>query len=120
MLRLDRTNRCVLVEDTPQNLGMLGVVKDYVAYGPVAEETIFGLLSKRGRNGKNLLRTAVKEEDIKKAAKDIFSGKKTMEYANPVFALRPPSKGYRDIKAAYPHGELGKRGEMDTLLKKML
>lgn len=120
MLRLDRTNRCILVEDTPQNRGMLAVVKDYATYGPVSEDTVFALLYKRGRKGKNLLRAALKEGDIRKAAGEIFSGKKTIDYANPVFRLRPPTKGYRDIKAAYPHGELGKRDEMDSLLKRMI
>ena len=120
MLRLERTNRCVLVEDTPQNNGMLNVVKDYVAYGPVAEETVFGLLMKRGTKGKNRLRTVFTEDEIKKAAKEIFGGKKTVDYANPVFRMRPPSKGYGDTKAAYPRGELGKRAEMDSLLKRML
>lgn len=120
MLRLERTQRCVLVEDTPQNNGMLNVVKDYVTFGPVAEATILGLLTKRGTKGKNLLRTVLKEDEMKKAAKDIFGGKKTADYASPVFRLRPPSKGYGDTKAAYPKGELGKRGEMDSLLKRML
>jgi len=120
MLRLERTNRCVLMEDTPQNKGMLNVVKDYVAFGPVAEQTILGLLTKRGTKGKNLLRTVSKEDEIKKAAKEIFGGKKTLDYANPVFRLRPPSRGYGDTKAAYPAGELGKRTEMDSLLKRML
>ncbi len=120
LLRLERPNHCVLVEDTPQNKGMLVRVKDYVAYGPVDEETIYRLLHKRGRKGRNLLRTMLKEEDIKKAAKEISSGKAVKEYANPVLRLRPPSKGYKDIKRAYPMGDLGKRDDMDALLRRMV
>ena len=81
---------------------------------------MLSLLVKRGRKGASLLRSVLKEDEIKKAAKEIFSGKKTSDFANPVFRLSPPSKGFRDKKAAYPNGELGKRDEMDTLLKRMI
>jgi len=120
LLRLGKPNHCVLVEDTPQNLGMLSRAKDYVTYGPVKEETVFSLLFKRGRVGASLLRQCASEEEIKNAAKEIFSGKKTIDFANPVFKLSPPSKGYKDIKVNYPRGELGKRGELDSLLRKMI
>jgi large subunit ribosomal protein L30 len=110
----------VLVEDTPQNKGMLERVKDYVAYGPVAEETILSMLRKRGRREGSALLETLKEDGLKKAAKDIFSGKKTAEYANPVFRLTPPARGYRDKRKSYPEGELGKRPEMDSLLRRMI
>lgn len=119
-LRLERPNHCVLVEDSPQNKGMLERVKDYVAYGPVAEETVYRLLQERGRKGRNLLRSILKDEELRKTAKEIFSGKRTKEYANPVFRLSPPSKGYRDIKMAYPAGDLGRRDDMDVLLRRMM
>ena len=120
LLHLERPNHCVLVEDSPQNKGMLELVKDYVTYGSVGAETVYRLLHRRGRKGSKMLRTVMGEEDLKKTAEGIISGKKTKEYANPVFRLRPPSKGYRDIKTAYPKGELGKRDEMDSLLRRMM
>jgi large subunit ribosomal protein L30 len=120
LLRLMRPNHCILVEDTKQNLGMLAKAKDYVAFGPVAEETVFSLLAKRGKNEGVTFKVSLKEGDIKKMAKEISGGKKTSEFANPVFRLNPPSKGYKDKKTAYPNGELGKRPEMDTLLRKMI
>jgi large subunit ribosomal protein L30 len=120
LLRLERPNHCVLVDDTPQFMGMLLNVKDYVTYGPVDEKTIYSLLYKRGRKGSSLLRSVLKEEELKKAAKEIASGKKTVEFANPVFRLNPPSKGYRDIKLSYPRGELGKREDMAPLLRRMV
>ncbi len=120
MLRLERPNHCVLVDDTPQNVGMITKVKDYIAYGSVDEDTILKLLKKRGKKGRKDLKTILKDEDMAKAAKEIFSGKKTMEYANPVFRLRPPSKGYKDIKKTYPEGDLGKREDMNMLLSKMM
>ncbi len=120
LLRLEKPNHCVLLEDTPQNLGMLNIAKDYVTYGPVDEKTIYTLLSRKGRKGAALLRTVLKEDQLKAAAKEISAGKKTAEYANPVFRLKPPSKGYKDIKTSYPAGELGKREDMVPLLRKML
>jgi len=120
LLRLEKPNHCVLLEDSPQNNGMVSLVKDYVAYGPVAEETIFRLLRKRGRKGVALLRSSLKEDALRQAAKEIFSGKKTIDFANPVFRLSPPSKGHRNIKRAYPEGDLGKRDDMDALLRKMI
>lgn len=120
LLRLERPNHCVLVEDTPQNKGMLRHVKDYVAYGPVDEDTIYSLLYKRGRKGANMLRTTLKENEMKKAAKEIFGGKKTLDFANPVFRLNPPSKGFKNIKSSFPSGDLGKREDMKPLLRRMM
>src|SRR4030042_1184605 len=101
LLQLTRPNHCVLVDDTPQNLGMLRHAKDYVTYGPVAEDTICSMLMKRGTKDGARLSASMKEEDIQKAAKEIAGGKKTSELANPVFRLNPPSKGYGAKKRAY-------------------
>lgn len=120
LLRLERPNHCVLVEDTPQNMGMLAKVKDYVAYGPVSGETVFSLLRKRGRKDGGLIREKLKDDELKDAAANISKGSKTLDYANPVFRLNPPSGGFRDKKKIFPGGELGRRGEMDTLLRKMM
>ncbi len=120
LLRLERPNQCVLVEDTKQNVGMLEHAKDYLTYGPVDEETILRLLKRRGTKGSSKLGATMKDEELKKAAKDIFSGTKTSEYANPVFRMRPPTKGFRDIKVRYPKGELGRRDSMSGLLKRMM
>ena len=49
MLRLHHINHCVLVSNTPENLGMIRKVKDYVAYGEVDAVTIETLLRTRGR-----------------------------------------------------------------------
>lgn len=120
LLKLQKPNHCVLVDDSPQTLGMLSIVKDYIAYGSVAEETINTLLYKRGKKGQAFLRTVLKDEQIKAAAKEIFAGKKTVDYAYPIFRLSPPSKGHKNIKANYPAGALGKRADMDALLRKMM
>jgi large subunit ribosomal protein L30 len=49
MLRLHHINHCVLVPDTPEYLGMVRKVKDFVAYGEVDAETLATILSTRGR-----------------------------------------------------------------------
>ena len=53
-------------------------------------------------------------------AQEIFAGKKTKEFANPVFRLHPPRKGYKNIKLAYPKGDLGKRDDMDSFILRMI
>ena len=120
LLMLQKSNHCVIIEDSPQNKGMLEVAKDYIAYGPIEESTLYNLIYKRGKRGRSRISTLVKEDDIKKITKDVFSGKKIAEFMDPVFTLTPPSKGHKNIKKNYPEGDLGKRMEMDTLLKKMI
>lgn len=91
MLNLSIVNSCVIVSDTPQYLGMMRKVKDYVAFGPVKKETIDEIVKKRGlKNG---------------------------EY---IFRLNPPRKGLKSVKLPYPKGDLGFRKEMDELLKRMM
>ena len=120
LLRLSKPNHCVVLNASPQNLGMINIVRDYVAYGKMNEETLIRLLSKRGEVGRKLLREIKSEEEIKKIAKEILNGKKTGEFADPVFRLHPPRKGYKDIKKSFPFGDLGKRTDMDQLIKRMI
>ncbi len=121
LIKLAKPNNCVFIEDSPQNLGMLLMIKDYVTFGPVDEETIFKMLFKRGKKGSVSLKDSMKEADIKKAAKEIFAGKKTSEFADSVFRLSPPSKGFKNIKLPYPRGDLGNRfKEINILLTKMM
>ena len=39
MLNLNKPNNCVVVPETPQYLGMINVVRDYVAFGNGVEVT---------------------------------------------------------------------------------
>lgn len=120
LLRLNKPNHCVVVEDTPQTNGMINVVKDYVAYGKIEEKTLFLLFNKRGTKGSNKIKDVLKASELKDAAKKVIDGTKVSEYANPVFRLKPPRKGYKDIKHAYPVGDLGKRDDINLLLKRMM
>ncbi len=119
-LRLNRVNHCVIVDDRPQYLGMLNVCKDYVAYGPVSESVVRKLVAKRGRKAGNKRLT---EEEVNQVVEAILNGdrKKLKKMGvKPVFRLRPPRKGYKSIKHAYPKGALGKWPSLDELLARMI
>jgi len=121
LLRLNRPNHCVVLEGSKQNIGMLGVVKDYVTFGEIDEETLFRLLYKRGRKGSKKLSGLLEKDRVNEAAKEVFGGKKKIsDLADPVFMLHPPRKGFKDTKRAYPLGDLGKRENMALLLRRMM
>jgi len=120
MMRLEKPNHLVVIEDSPANLGMLNVVKDYVTFGPIKEDLLLALLAKRGRKGSKRLSSLLDADKMKVAATEIFSGKKTADFANPVFRLSPPSQGYKEIKRPYPQGDLGRRMDIAPLLRKMI
>jgi ribosomal protein L30/L7E len=94
LLRLERPNHCVVMDPTPQTLGMLKIIKDYVTFGKISEVTLSALLAKRGDGAK--------------------------EPRGVVFRLSPPRKGLRNIKLSWPAGALGAREDMDTFIKKMI
>ena len=120
MMNLERENNCVVLEDTPQNMGMVKLCKDYITYGPVDEKTIFGLLKKRGEKGSRMLSEIMEKEEILEAAKKIMHGESVKNFVDPVFRLHPPRKGYKTIKKPAPEGDLGKREDMDSLVKRMM
>jgi large subunit ribosomal protein L30 len=130
MLRLHHINHCVLVADTPENLGMIRKVKDYVAYGEVDAMTIETLLRTRGRL---IGDAALTDEYIK--SNSTYSGITELAQAlaggelklrdipgvKPVLRLHPPRKGYKTTKRTFVQGgALGYYGqEINTLLYKM-
>jgi large subunit ribosomal protein L30 len=130
MLRLHHINHCVLVADTPENLGMIRKVKDYVAYGEVDAMTIETLLRTRGRL---IGDAALTDEYIKsnstysgitELAKALAGGElklRDIPGVKPVLRLHPPRKGYRTTKRTFVQGgALGYYGqEINTLLYKM-
>ncbi len=48
LLKLKRKNACVVIEDTPSSRGMIAIVKDFVTWGEVKDESIALLNEKRG------------------------------------------------------------------------
>jgi large subunit ribosomal protein L30 len=118
LLMLKRTNYAVLVPDTPVFKGMLRKVRDYVAYGPVSEDVVRALLSKRAKLGSK--RVSVDEELVKEVLEHGTLGRVVRNKINAFFALRPPRKGYKSIKRHYPYGALGEWPSLDELLKRMM
>jgi large subunit ribosomal protein L30 len=96
LLRLERPNHCVVMEATPQTMGMVNVIKDYVTFGKVSDKTLSSLDAKRGK------------------AKPETDGRK------PVYRLHPPKKGIKNIKLPWPSGVLGKRDDMDQFIRNMI
>ena len=130
MLRLHHINHCVLVPDTPENLGMIRKVKDYVAYGEVDAGTLETLLATRGR----VIGDAPLTDDYIKSnstfssiiefAQALAKGESKLRDITglkPVLRLHPPRKGYKTTKRTFVQGgALGYYGqEINTLLYKM-
>jgi large subunit ribosomal protein L30 len=51
-LHLEKKHSCVIKEDSPSLQGMLRKIRDFVTYGPVSEETIKALETRKANNGK--------------------------------------------------------------------
>ena len=116
-LRLRRKNHCVVIKNTPINLGMLKKVKDYATWGEIDEETFQELVQKRGK----LYQAPQTDRKQKYNYKTMdIDGKKYKPY----FALNPPRKGFgrKGIKIAFSlGGALGSRREkINDLIKRML
>lgn len=130
MLRLHHINHCVFLADTPEILGMIRKVKDYVAYGEVDESTLETLMRTRGRlEGNDTLTDEYLKENselsgIADLAKAMIEGTvrvRDIPGLKPVLRLHPPRKGYKSLKRTYPQGgALGYYGqEINALLYKM-
>jgi large subunit ribosomal protein L30 len=130
LLRLARTNHAVLIDNRPSYMGMLYRVQNYVTWGEVSKETVALMLKKRGRlaGGKKLTDESAEKLGYKSidALADAIASCK-VEYqklpnVQPVFRLRPPSKGFKGKtkKSFRAGGEAGYRGEkISELIKRM-
>ena len=129
MLRLNRINHVVILDENPSYKGMLQKAKDYITWGEINEETLIKVITKRGRlpGGEKVTEEFLKEntshKNIEDVAKAVFKGEKLEEMGiKPVFRLHPPRKGFKNVKKAYNEdGTLGYRGEdIENLIGKML
>ena len=130
MLRLHKVNHCVILEENPNNTGMIQKVKDYVAYGTIDSETLSQMLKNRGRleGGARLTNEYIAEntpfDSIESFAEAVMDGKATLKDVpklKPVLRLHPPRKGHAGIKkTVQQRGVLGNHKEqIGTLLNKM-
>ena len=131
MMKLTRTNHCVVLQQSDTTNGMLQVIKDYVTWGETGHEVLARLLFQRGEvvGGGRLTDTFVKENSkftsILSLAKAIEKGEAKMtdvKGLKPVIRLPPPRKGYESTRRAYvDRGSLGYRGpDIEKLLDRML
>ena len=104
MLRLHHINHCVLIPETPEYLGMIRKVKDFVAYGEVNAETLETILRTRGRllGNKPLtdeyLKTASSYSSVSELAEALADGEiklKDSPELKPVLRMHPPRKDIR-------------------------
>lgn len=119
MLRLYKTNFCVILDKTPANMGMIQKAKDYITWGEADPVTIEELFSKRGTEYTGPL-TDMKKK-IKYTARYVeYKGKKYNKY----FKLNPPRGGYgrKGVKTPFHMGgALGNRADkIADLVKKMI
>src|SRR3989338_3859679 len=106
MMRLTRTNQCVLLPENPTNKGMLMLSKDFITWGEIEDPVLDKLVLKRGRLPNE---RRVEEKDLKNLVQAVLKEGTKKSGLNPVFKLHPPSKGYRNTKQPFPKGDLGYR-----------
>lgn len=119
MLRLYKTNFCVILDNTSVNRGMIQKAKDYITWGEADPAVVEELFSKRGTEYTGPL-TDTKEK-IKYIGRYVeHKGKKYNKY----FKLNPPRGGYgrKGVKTPFHMGgALGDRAKkMSDLVKKMI
>ena len=119
MLRLYNKNYCVVLEPTPQLIGMIRKVKDFVTYGEIQDDVFNELIEKRGEEYKGREKDSKGKIDYSRKYYDI-NGKKYKKY----FRLSPPRKGYgrKGTKKPFSRGgTLGNRGEkINDIIRRMI
>ncbi len=131
LLRLNKVNHCVIIEENDVIKGMLQVIKDYVTWGEIEKQNLYKLIKSRGKiqGDKNItdeyLKSATSIENIDKLSDSIFKNKfnyRDIPEIKPLFRLSPPKKGYEGIKRSFKNkGALGYRGkEINKLIDRML
>jgi len=131
LLRLNKVNHCVLLEENPIVKGMLQVTKDYITWGEIDKEMLTKLILKRGKIEGDVdltedhIKSATSFTNIEKLSQAIIDNKfqyKEVANVKPIFRLNPPKKGYEGIKRSFvKKGSLGYRGNnINLLLERMV
>ena len=131
LLRLTRTNHCVLLEENDVHKGMLQIIKDYTTWGEINKEALLKLLSARGKLSgdkpltEEYLKKATPYHSYEKLSEALLENKvqyKEIPEIKPFFRLHPPKKGHRTVKRSFVNkGSLGYRKEaINTLIERML
>jgi large subunit ribosomal protein L30 len=131
MLHLTRQNHCVIIPEDATHQGMLRVVKDFVTWGEVDDQTLAKALLRRGRAVGDrpiddaFVRSHSRFKSVWDLSQAVAKGEATMKEVKdlrPVLRLHPPVKGLRAIKRGYnDRGDLGYRGKaINELIQRML
>ncbi|UCG89777.1 MAG: 50S ribosomal protein L30 [Candidatus Heimdallarchaeota archaeon] len=132
LLRLNRTNHCVIIDDRETYKGMLQKAKDLIAWGELDSPTMKELLLKRGRldGGKRITEDYIQShtdfsnlDDFVDKFIKFEASLSDIKGLKPVFRLHPPRKGHKRHGIKQPFslgGALGYRGnEINDLILKM-
>lgn len=129
MLRLNRINHAVLIEENPSYKGMLQKAKDYITWGEIDSEVLVEIITKRGRiiGGDKVTDEFLSENTDYNSIEELANALINSEVKladlgiKPVFRLHPPRKGYENIRSSVNEGgSLGYRGEdINALAKRM-
>ena len=132
MMHLFRRNSCAIIKDTPSNIGMINLIKDYVTWGEVNEITFTTLLKSRGKlpGNKKLTEEYINQKlkfSINDFSKEFFDMKKELKDIpglKPYFRLTPPLKGFENkgIKVPFSQGgSLGyRKDKINELIMRMI
>jgi large subunit ribosomal protein L30 len=117
-LRLRRKFSCVIIKETPENLGMLQKVRNFIAFGKINETTLSSLIEARAEK---IGDSKAKITGADKIAKEFMAGKSLKDLGiKPFFRLHPPRGGIKS-KLQYPKGVLGDhKDNINKLVEKML
>ena len=118
-----------LLPETPESIGMLRKIKDFVAWSHVDASFVKELLEKRGKTigskPLKLLPDSAPYNDIDELAADLAKDKirlSSLQMVKPWFALNPPRGGFkRKTKTQYHQkGVLGEDKELVEIIKRMI
>lgn len=127
---MTRNNYAVLIDNRPSFVGMLKAAQNYVSWGEASKGAVNMLMARRARlagsrklTEEYLQRIGYKSiVELSEAIYNCETEYWKLPSIQPVFRLRPPSKGFKgNTKKGYGSGgELGYRGEkINELIKRM-
>jgi large subunit ribosomal protein L30 len=118
-----------ILPETPESIGMLRKIKEFVAWSHVDASFVKELLEKRGKTigskPLKLLPNSAQYSDIDELAADLAKDKirlSSLQMVKPWFALNPPRGGFkRKTKTQYHQkGVLGEDKELVEIIKRMI
>lgn len=132
LLRLYKKHNCVVIENTPQYIGMIEQVKEVITWGEIDEQTFRALLEKRGRlpGTMKLTKEYLKAKcntDFETFTKEFMACKRELKDIPGLklfFKLNPPVHGFerKGLKVPYSLGGVVgyRKDKINGLLARMM